>query len=210
MFYVLMLTSLLADAPVVAQTVEPSARLVASELRVGEEYDIVVNLAIPEDLEIPAGERMKHLPMLQIDVPPSVELSGKVLSTHQELARNEFLMEPYERLITKDVSHVKFKVVKKPEASETIGLVVTAFLSSIDGNRSFFLRRRLALPLKPNAVAGTALAENSQWGIDKELLNIGDSAPGFSLPRVNGSGNVTIGSFLGKKNIIVTTYRASW
>ena len=210
MLITFVLSSMLADASAVAQSVTISAQLDAEELHVGEEYQIAFRLTIPENLEVPAGDRMKHLPILQLDVPPSVELVGKTLSTHRELARNEFLMEPYERVIRDENTRIRFRLVKKPNEDESIGLIVTAFLTSTEEGRSFFLRRRLALPMKPNAKAEPASSQNSRWGVDDKLLQIGDKAPEFDLPKVDGSGNVSLGTLLGKKNIVVTTYRASW
>ena len=52
-------------------------------------------------------------------------------------------------------------------------------------------------------------ATTSKWGVDEKLLQIGDKATDFVLPRADGS-EVALEPYLGEKNIIVTTYRAHW
>ncbi len=49
---------------------------------------------------------------------------------------------------------------------------------------------------------------NSKWG-KNQLLKIGDKAAAFMLPRADGE-KVGLKQYRGKKNVIVTTYRAHW
>ena len=44
---------------------------------------------------------------------------------------------------------------------------------------------------------------------NEKLLKIGDKAPAFNLPRPDGTA-FDVSQWLGKKNVIVTTYRAFW
>ena len=73
----------------------------------------------------------------------------------------------------------------------------------------FFYRKRLELPVKAGADAVEGDSTDSTWGADEELLDIGDKATPFVLPRADGS-EFDLQSVLGRKNIIVTTYRAHW
>ena len=64
------------------------------------------------------------------------------------------------------------------------------------------------LPLEPGATATEGSANESDWG-KGDFLKIGDKAEPFELPRADGS-TLSLGEYLGKKNVIVTTYRAFW
>ena len=182
-----------------------TATLDATSLEVGVEYEIILELypgeASTSEAGIPA-------PFLQIDVPPSVKLSGPVLETYTELSRNEFLQEPYERLLKQLPARIGFQLIAPPGPEETIGLNVIAYLEGPDGEK-LFLRRRLELPLTPGAEAVAGDVNDSSWGTDETLLQIGDRAAPFELPRADGT-IVALESYLGEKNIIVTTYRAFW
>ena len=72
-----------------------TATLLADRIQVGETYEIAVSLELGDgwstsDAGIP-------MPLLQIDVPDSVRLTGKVLEGYRALSRNEFINEPFER-----------------------------------------------------------------------------------------------------------------
>ena len=82
-----------------------------------------------------------------------------------------------------------------------------AYLTSKDGG-AWFVRRRFALPLEPGAVARSVPATRSDWG-ESDLLQLGDQAPDFELPRADGT-TVALSSFKGRKNVVITTYRAFW
>jgi hypothetical protein len=147
-------------------------------------------------------------PILQIDVPASVELEGKSLTEYRELSRNEFLQSPFERLLDGPRQTIPFKLASAPGADERISLNVLAYVTDKPGEDAWFARRRLELPLKAGAVATPAATEKSDWGREK-LLQIGDKAEPFELPRADGS-SVSLAEHLGKKNIVVVTYRAFW
>ncbi len=192
-----------ADEPV--EPVGITATIDATSLEVGVEYEIIIEIypgeASTRDAGIPA-------PFLQIDVPPSVKLSGRVLETYRELSDNEFLQKPYERLLKQLPARIGFQLVAQPGPEETIGLNVVAYLEGPSGEKTF-LRRRLELPVAPGAEAVPGDATDSSWGTDETLLQIGDRAAPFELPRADGT-MVALESYLGEKNIIVTTYRAYW
>ncbi|TDJ79882.1 MAG: hypothetical protein E2O39_00225 [Planctomycetota bacterium] len=182
-----------------------TATLDATSLEVGVEYEIILELYPGEASTSAAGI---PAPFLQIDVPPSVKLSGPVLETYAELSRNEFLQEPYERLLKQFPARIGFRLIAPPGPEETIGLNIVAYLEGPDGEKTF-LRRRLELPLTPGAEAVVGDEHDSSWGTDEKLLQIGDRAALFELPRADGT-MVALASYLGEKNIIITTYRAFW
>ena len=183
-----------------------SARLDAESIAVGDKYEIVLEWHVAEGLSsdgagIPA-------PILQIDVPRGVTLSGKVLKKHRELAQNEFLEAPFERLLKESPVRIEFKLRKELTADDRIGLNILAYVGSSESGEASFVRRRLELEVAPNAEAKSAETTNSNWGTGKRL-HIGDKAAAFSLPQADGQ-KVALKDYLGKKNIIVTTYRAHW
>ncbi len=184
-----------------------SATLEADELSVGSNYEIVLKVEIKEGWS--AATAGVPAPLVQIDAPPSVELSGKVLTSQRELRKNEYLQAPFERLLKNEEEHIGFSLVKTPGAGEQIGLNIMAYVSQDPTVDSFFIRRRFALDVKPRAQAVGVAAVKSDWGIDTHLLQIGDPAEDFSLPKAFDP-PIGLGNYLGQKNIIVTTYRAHW
>ena len=190
-----------------ADVLSISATLDAKELSVGSDYEIVLKVEIKEGWSAAAAG--VPAPLVQIDVPPSVELSGKVLTAQRELRRNEYLQAPFERLLKSEEEHIGFSLVKAPAAGAQIGLNIMAYVSQDPTVDSFFIRRRFALDVKPRAQAVGVVAVKSDWGMDKHLLQIGDPAEDFSLPKAFDP-PIGLGNYLGQKYIIVTTYRAHW
>lgn len=184
-----------------------SATLDAEELSVGSHYEIVLKVEIKEGWSAAAAG--VPAPLVQIEVPPSVELSGKVLTAQRELSKNEYLQAPFERLLKSEEEHIGFSLVTAPGAKEQIVLNIMAYVSQDPTVDSFFIRRRFALDVKPRALAVGVVGVTSNWGIDKHLLQIGDPAEDFSLPKAFDP-PIGLGNYLGQKNIIVMTYRAHW
>ncbi len=188
------------DSPLVI-----SAKLLADQLVVGQEYTIELNVQLADGWSTSSAG--VPAPILQIDVPKSVELSGKVLETHQELAKNDFLDAPFERLIKDWPARVDFKLTRRPGDHDAIRMNVLAYVGDDSGDARFF-RRRLVLPVKPNAVAEIGSPDESNWGKVKSL-QIGDKAKPFELPTGDDR-KVNLEDYLGKQNVIITTYRAFW
>jgi hypothetical protein len=186
--------------------IEIAVYMDGDELTVGSEMAFMVDLHFPDELN--ASKAGAPAPFLQLDVPSSVRLGGRRLSTYDELAKNEFLMEPYERLLEEPVTAIPFELVSKPSKGEVIGINLVAYVRSGEG-RAFFLRRRFELALEPGAEATEVAPDVSSWGPDGQLLQIGSKAPGLVLPDAGG-GEVALDDYLGEKNLIVTTYRAHW
>lgn len=196
--------AMVSAAGVDVDRVSVSARIDADKLIVGQEAIILVNVDLRDGLS--ASDAGIPAPLLQIQVPRSVRLSGKHLTKYRELSRNEFLQAPFERMIEASPLEVGFKLLRKPRPDDVIHLNVLAYVS--DGEDVRFVRRRVAVKLEAGAVAEAVDATRSDWGTG-DLLQIGSKAAGFELPRADGS-TVSLGQFLGKKNVVVTTYRAFW
>ncbi len=184
-----------------------SATLEAEELSVGSKYEIVLKVKIKDGWSAAAAG--VPAPLVQFDVPPSVELSGKVLTSQRELSRNEFMQAPFERLLKNEEEHIGFSLVQAPGAKEQIVLNIMAYVTQDPTVDSFFIRRRFTLDVKPRAQAVGVVGTQSDWGIDKHLLQVGDPAEVFSLPKAFDP-PIGLGNYLGQKNIIVITYRAHW
>lgn len=184
-----------------AADVNVAAFLDAASLEVGGSYELEVFVDLP-------GGTERSPCFLQIDAPPSVKLVGDEPTTHRELARNDLVQEPWERLLKELPARVAFELVAEPAADETIGLNLIAYVRP-EGEEPFFLRRRLELPVEAGVDAVEADAKVSSWGKDPALARIGSKAPDFVLPRGDGT-EVRLGELLGKGNVIVTTYRAHW
>lgn len=183
-----------------------SARIAADRLVVGESYEIVIDLSAKDgysasDAGIPA-------PLLQIDVPSCVVLKGKVLKGHRELARNEFLQEPFERMLKELPARIGFELKKKPGPDDAFGLNILAYVAATSGDDAFFVRRRLNLKVAGGAKAEVSESGASTWG-EENLLQLGDEAAPFKLPQADGK-KVDLADYLGKTPVIVTTYRAHW
>ncbi len=204
------LAALMALGDVPSDALSISASIDAKRLRRSGEYEIVLSVETAPGWS--ATDSGVPNPILQIEVPDSARLSGKVLDSYRALSRNEFLMEPFERLIKLGPTTISFKVkksiTKSTKTGESFGLSVLAYLKSPDDGQSYYVRRRLELPLAPKAVAVAGDPTNSKWGV-QDTLHIGDKADDFSLPRADGSTR-SLSEHLGKKNVIVTTYRAHW
>jgi len=192
--------AILAGPPEDAITL--SARIEARELAVGQEYEAVLAFAFREGW---SGAGISA-PILQIDVPKGLELTGPVLTEYADLAKNEFLQAPFERLLKASPTRIGFRIVKEPAAGATLYLNVLAYAG--EGDDAWFLRRRVALPIVPGATAAAVPADRSDWGVEK-VLQIGDRAAPFTLPRADES-KVSLEKLRGKKNVLVTTYRAHW
>lgn len=197
---------LLVLSGVPENVVHVSAQVDADALSVGSEYKIVFDAHFKDGWS--GGMAGIPAPFLQIEVPTSVELTGRVLKTYKELSRNEFIEEPFERLVRETPLEIGFKVIKEPDANEPFGLNFVSYASPASGDDAYFVRRRLSLPIAPNASAELVEPTRSNWG-PEGLLQIGDKAAPFSLPRADGS-KVSLGQYRGKKNVIVMTYRAHW
>lgn len=199
------ITVLFAIAQLPEDAIGVSVRLDASELTVGEEYEITLDITLKDGWSISTAGIEGAI--LQIDAPRSIKLSGKVLKSQKELSKNEYLAAPYERLVAEFPVHIEFTLKKKPKENDRIAFNVLAYASA-GSDEVYFVRKRLELALAPGAKAVEVEASTSDWGRG-DGLQIGDKAKKFKLPKADG-GKVNLKKLLGKSNIIVTTYRAHW
>lgn len=204
---------ILAGAPAAsgaspAHDAELAAWLEAEALEIGGSYELLLDVLLPEGSDA-AGAGIPA-PIVQLDVPPSVKLTGPAVTTPREHARNEYLLAPYELLLEKSPTAVPFELVAEPAAGETIGVNLVAYLHA-EGEPARFLRLRVEVPLEPRGQGVPASRAVSDWGPPEDggLLQIGDEAVGFELPRADGS-VLRLSDLLGEKVVIVTTYRAHW
>jgi len=186
---------------------EVFAYLDADELKVGGTYEFVVAVTLPDGFD--ASKAGSPAPFLQLDVPEGIALTERALITYKELADNEFLQMPFERLMEESEVAIPFKITAELAPGAAIGINVLAYVAGKKKGENSFFRRRLELPLYPGAEAVLGNDANSKWGNDKKLLQIGMRAAPFRLPNANGE-LVSSEAFLGKHNLIVTTYRAHW
>lgn len=193
--------------PLNQEGVQVFAYLDAEELKPGGEYEFVVAVTLPEGRG--ASESGSPAPFLQLDVPKGVKLLERELKSHKELSDNEFLQLPYERLLEGTEVSIPFTVSADLAPDASIGLNILAYVDATKDKPGYFFRRRLELPLKPGAEALPGKAGKSDWGTDEKLLQIGQKAAPFLLPNAKGE-LVSSESFIGKQNLIVSTYRAHW
>ncbi len=206
MTQVLMGMIVLATVAAPDDLVDVSARIAADRLVVGESYEIVIDMSLRDgysasDAGIPA-------PLLQIEVPSCVVLKGKVLRGQRELSRNEYLQEPFERMLSELPARIGFELKKKPGPDDAFGLNILAYVGATSGDDAFFVRRRLNLKVAGGAKAEVGESGASTWG-EENLLQLGDEAAPFKLPKADGK-KVDLADYLGTKPVIVTTYRAHW
>lgn len=206
MLFAYLATGWICVAMTPSDSVVPSAAINAETLAVGEEYEIALAVQLGSDVSVDAAGIPQML--LQIDVPKCVKLLGKEVKTLGELSKNEFLEAPYERLVDAGETTIGFKVIREPKEGDAFGLNLLAYTGGEDSADHRFVRQRLSLPIQPNSV-GTLVSEPaSNWGRNK-TLHIGKKATFFSLPTAAGE-KVSLKKYRGKKNVVVTTYRAHW
>jgi len=183
------------------------ASMPSEPLEAGEAYAIRLETTLTEGWSASAAGIPEA--MVQIDVPHSVRLLGRELTTLRELARNDYVHEPWERLIEVGESEIEFRLECAPEPGETIGLNVLAYVAKPGGEDAVFLRRRVELPVKSGASAWTnERATVSDWGING-TLQLGEKATAYTLPRADGS-TVDLSELIGETPLVITTYRAFW
>ena len=180
----MLLCSMLIGGTVTSDdVVTVSAVIRAEALEIGGRYDIELNVEVNTDWS--ASGAGIPTPLLQIKVPASARLVGKVLTDQRALSRNEYLRAPYERQLKSKATKIPFTLERKPDADDHFVLNVLAYVSSADKARSRFVRRRLRIALSPHAAAQQLPSDASDSGVT-DHLQIGDTAAPFNLPRVAG------------------------
>lgn len=185
-----------------------AVRLAAAELRPGETYELTLDVRLPEGVLATAAGTPG--PVLQLDVPPSIELVGKDLWSAQALATNNHLRAPYERIVPLGASTVEFVLRAEPATDERIGVNVVAYLSDVQRERQRFVRHRVELPVA--ALATSVPVEGvSDWSPDELLLQLGDRVPEVLLwNSPDEDALVSLERERGTGWSVISTYRAHW
>lgn len=146
--------------------------------------------------------------IVQAEVPDCVRLVGERAKTIKALARAGFIRGPEEQLAESSRTVFPFEVTSDCGQSDQFAINVLGYVSPPDGADAWFVRRRLMVAVADKAISHEADASTSNWGVGREL-QLGEKAPLMALPRADGT-MVDLDQQLGKKNIVITTYRAYW
>jgi len=172
-----------ADPP--GDAVRLTASMPERPIGPGDEHVIDLTVSIDEGWTLAGGNPK---PLLQLDVPAGVTLSGRVVEGDRALAGNGFVEEPWERLIDVGRSTVGFTIGDTAPGDAAISLNVLLYVRPADAEGpAAFVRRRVDLPLEPEATAtASEPAIRSNWGRNG-TLHVGERAVGFELPRADGT-----------------------
>ena len=146
--------------------------------------------------------------IIQVDAPSCVTLVGERAKTKKQLAKAGFIRRPEERLAEGRSTEFDFKQLSPCDGNDEITINILAYLSPPGGADAWFIRRRIALPVETGAKSHAVDATRSDWGVGDEL-QLGNKASLMKLPKADGT-LVDLARDLGKKNIVITTYRAYW
>jgi len=182
------------------------------DARLGAPSGLDVGAGVTAAVEVQVSDEWSQggrlAPVLQLELPRSVELLGDVLKDPARLAQNDFMRAPFERILKNGPNRIPGRIIAAPGDSDLIAMNVLVYVQGDQAKSGRLVRRRIELPLKAGAVARTVPADKAPWG-DGSVLAVGDRAPDFELPRADGS-KFKLSEVLGKKNIVLTTYRAFW
>jgi len=186
--------------------VKMDMRFDSTDCKVGETMRLFVTVDLKEGWTGSAGKVPNFI--LQVDAPACVEMQGPRVKGVRSLSRIGFLRPPEEKMMEGRETSFEFKLTKSPGADERFAVNLIGYATDAEQTDVWYVRRRMALPLAKGAKAARIDESPSKWGIGNEL-ELGDKAVPFKLPQADGT-NVDLSQYLGKKNIIVSTYRAFW
>lgn len=186
--------------------VKMDMRIDSAERKVGESMRLFVSV----DLKVGWSGNAGKVPsfILQVDAPGCVDMLGPRLDSIKKLSRNGFLRPPEEKMMEGRETSFEFRLTKAPAASDRFAVNLIGYVTDADNSDVWYIRRRMSLAFDKTATAKAVDAAPSSWGVGNEL-ELGDKAVAFVLPQADGT-LVDLKQYLGKKNIIVTTYRAFW
>ncbi|MCA9254894.1 MAG: hypothetical protein KDA33_04625 [Phycisphaerales bacterium] len=194
----------IASAPP-AETLRASARLEGS-LAEGATARLVVRIDVNEGWTL--GDAGLPNAVIQVDAPACARVVGERARDAKALSKSGFLRLPEERMADGAETAFEFRLNSAPGADDSFGINVLAYVSPPDGADAWFVRQRIAIPLRKDARSTPANAVTSRWSGD-DGLQLGEKPELMKLPRADGS-LVDLGEHLGRKNIVITTYRAFW
>jgi hypothetical protein len=188
-------------------TLSAGARLAESDqIAKGAKNRLVVESKVKSDWDGSAAAIPNVI--VQVKAPPSVKLLGDRETDVRKLSKAEFLRLPDERLTSDGETAFPFEFVGEPKPNERFEINLLAYVTNPKESDVWFVRKRIALPLAAGATSNAIDAGDSSWGVDDEL-QLGDPAPTMTLPRLDGD-PLDLEKYIGKKNVVITTYRAHW
>ena len=214
-------TTLLALATIVAPVRSPNvgdpdplvvtASLSRAALLPGVEHHLVVSFRLAEEWSargLPLIGSVAPQPLLQLDVPRGVELTGPRADTPDEILRAAYVDLPYERVLYEAQTRIEFRVTAELEPDTTIEFNVLLYVLPPGEGRARAIRQRYRLPLEPGARAVRVPATASGWGRGSRL-QLGDRLPDLRLPRVFGP-ECALAELTGgeKRSLVVMTYHS--
>ena len=176
-----------------------SASLSAERIEVGQTYTIDV-VARPNPGYHLAGPPVPLL--LQMDVPASIEL------TPAKVKKGEHIRAPYEVTVEDGRRQVEFRVKSPLGPDDAVLINLVGYVETTAKDQAWLVRRRGRVAIRPGATLIPERADRNDWH-DTANLTIGARAVPFKLPDKDGR-IYDLEQHLGRKNIILITYRAFW
>ncbi len=177
------------------------------ELLDDAEAAFTLRVDLAEGWTIPPGKVSQ--PIVQLQVPESVDLDGRRPTTTAELAQNEYLRAPFERLVeVGEETEISFSMFEDAAPGDAIRINVLVYATPGGEDATRLLRARYELPLQAGATARAIDPVPATWGEGDEY-EPGDLVEGFALPRADGT-EVDLDAILGRSAVVITTYRAFW
>lgn len=203
--------ALAALLPLCLASAPPTDVLTASArfdgpLTVGAKARLIVEIDMKEGWQIDKAGIPNAI--IQIDAPSCVKVIGERATDKKALSKTGFMRHPEERLARDRATAFEFELQSPPADDDRFAVNILAYVSPPDDSDAWYVRRRIALSLKEGAKSSSIDAKTSDWGVGDEL-QLGDKLPRLKLPKADGS-IVDLGEQLGKKNVVITTYRAHW
>lgn len=193
------------------------AEIPSKSLEVGEEYEVVVTVEFDGEIaqQFPWEEgydrSMAYRPLLQLDVPPCMELVGSppaqmetpldFQQTYQKLPMGRRMMEKEER--------IAFRLLEKPDPKDRLGINLVYYGGPIDADdaeTSTFERLRMDLKPKGGSRAKAKPSKVSSWTTN--TLQIGDTLRDLELPDYQGNPQSVHGMI--EDYLLVIVYRGEW
>ncbi|HPF38013.1 MAG TPA: hypothetical protein P5081_22900 [Phycisphaerae bacterium] len=194
----------LASAPP-ADTLRTTARL-EGPLAKGATARLVVRIDVKDGWTL--GDAGLPNAVIQLDAPACARVVGDRANDAKALSKAGFLRLPEERMADGAETVFEFTLSAAPGADDSFAVNVLAYASPPGGADAWFIRQRISIPLRDDTRSVSANAAMSRWSGD-DGLQLGDKPKLMKLPRADGS-LVDLAEHLGKKNIVITTYRAFW
>ena len=193
-----------------------SARIAATTLEVGAQYEIVLTLELEgqinplytwEEGYQPGGLRR---PLVQIDAPAPVTLLGGApneLLTPDDFQAS-FLRAPHGLRAKGKQVRIPFRLESAPKPKDSIGINVIVYLGQDTRREARFVRRRIELPLRAGAESAAEQEGDGSWGPDG-VLAIGDDAPDFELFGLTLGAKTALRGLRARSDVLVLFYRGA-